>query len=236
MTEKRDPRTAPAGEALLLRFGALVLAVVAAVVALFTVDAAWMLVLAVIVLVGMLAATVAVILRYVSEDDDAFPAEQRAADEPSRSGDVEQPVAVEGSLPDGTRVLVLAGDAAPSLDEVPAGIRTLLGEADSVLVVAPILAGRCRWLTSDTDAARADAQLRLATVLDQLHRAGIAAAGVVGDDEPLTAAGDGVRRFAPHEVVVALRNQARAGWQERGLTEAIGEDLGVAVSSFEVRR
>src|SRR4051794_27904527 len=112
------------------------------------------------------------------------------------------------------RLLVIAGDAAGSVDEVPPSVRALLDAASEVFVVTPTLPGGLQWLVSDTDRARQEADARLQAVLGQLEEADVAAGGAVGADDPLVAIEDHVRTFSPSHLLIALRDSDSAGWQE----------------------
>ena len=134
----------------------------------------------------------------------------------------------------GARLLIAAGEAAAGIDSLPVGVRVLLDGADEIMVVAPRLPGRLDWLASATDAATERADERLQTVLGQLDELGADASGRVGADDPLLALEDAIREFSPDHLLVALRGRDRAGWQERGLLDAIVERFGIPVTVFEL--
>ena len=129
-------------------------------------------------------------------------------------------------------LLIAAGDAAASADDLPSGVRSLIDQAGDVMVIAPRLPRWLDWLTSDTDKATAEADERLETVLGQLEQAGAPARGEVGADDPLVAFEDAVRKFAPDHILIALRPDDRAGWQERGLLDQVLERFGLPVTVF----
>ena len=133
------------------------------------------------------------------------------------------------------RLLIAVGEAAGSADELPAGVRTLIDASDEILVIAPRLPGRLDWLTSDTDRATAQADERLAAVLGQLDEVGRPASGRIGADDPMLAFEDAVREFAPDHLLIALRRDDRAGWQEKGLLEGLLARFGLALTVFEIR-
>jgi hypothetical protein len=135
----------------------------------------------------------------------------------------------------GGRLLIAVGEAAGSADELPAGVRALIDASDEILVIAPRLPGRLDWLTSDTDRATAQADERLAAVLGQLDEAGRPASGRIGADDPMLAFDDAVREFAPDHLLIALRRDDRAGWQEKGLLEGLLARFGLALTVFEIR-
>jgi hypothetical protein len=131
-------------------------------------------------------------------------------------------------------LLIAAGEAAASAEEIPAGVRALIDSADEIMVIAPSLPGRIDWITSDTDAAARRADERLHAVLGQLEDAGHPARGQVGADDPLLAFEDAVHLFAPDHLLIALRRADRAGWQERGLLERIQERFAIPLTVFQL--
>jgi hypothetical protein len=134
----------------------------------------------------------------------------------------------------GSRLLIAAGGAATSVDEIPFGVRTLIDAADEILVVAPSLPARLDWISSDTDRATQRADERLRTVLGHLGELGVPATGRVGADDPLLAFEDAVRAFSPDQLLIALRPEDRAGWQERGLLDRVGERFGIPITIFQL--
>ncbi len=138
----------------------------------------------------------------------------------------------------GTRLLIAAGEAAAGLEELPPDVRKLVEGAAEILVVSPVLVGRLRWLASDTDRARYEADERLEAVLGHVQELAPAAEtrGKAGDDTPLTAFEDAIRAFRPDHILVALRAADHAAWQERGLIEAVREEFELPVTVFEIDR
>ena len=134
----------------------------------------------------------------------------------------------------GKRLLVAAGDAAPSVSELPFGVRELIDAADEILVVTPALPSRLDWLASATDRAREQADERLRAVLGQIAELGSEAQGAVGADDPLLAFEDAIREFDPDHLLIALRAGGDAGWQERGLLEHLQQRFGLPVTAFLV--
>lgn len=131
------------------------------------------------------------------------------------------------------RLLIAVGQAAANAAEVPPGVRGLIDAASDVMVIAPTLPSRLQWLVSDTDRATERADERLRVVLGHLDELGAKAAqGRVGSDEPLVALDDAVREFGPGHILVALRPEERAGWQERGLIDAVLVRFGLPVTVF----
>jgi hypothetical protein len=133
-----------------------------------------------------------------------------------------------------SRLLIAAGQAAPSAENLPFGVRLLIEAADQVMVIAPMLPGRFEWLSSATDEAREQAAERLGSVLGQLEELGAQPEGEVGADDPLLAFDDAIAKFDPHHLLISLRDEERAGWQERGLLEALHQRLHIPVTFFEI--
>jgi hypothetical protein len=130
------------------------------------------------------------------------------------------------------RLLIAVGEAADHPDDLPPGVRELIGSADAIQVVSPRLPGRLQWLMSDTDKATEKADERLHTVLGQLDDLGAQAQGRVGSDDPLEAFGDAIRAFSPDHLLIGLRRRDRTGWQERGLLDAIQEQFAIPMTVF----
>ena len=131
------------------------------------------------------------------------------------------------------KLLIAAGEAAASPEQVPTSVRALIDVADEIMVVTPSLPGRWEWLSSATDKAREQADERLQTVLGHLDDLGAEARGQVGADDPLLALEDAMREFAPDHLLIALRGVDRAGWQERGLLGRVLERFTIPVTVFQ---
>ncbi len=61
-------------------------------------------------------------------------------------------------------------------------------------------------------------------------------AGAVGDETPLSAFADALRRFQPDHILLALRASDHAGWQERALTDRVREAFHLPITIFEIDR
>ncbi|MGN6867542.1 MAG: hypothetical protein ACTHMY_03960 [Solirubrobacteraceae bacterium] len=132
------------------------------------------------------------------------------------------------------KLLIATGAVAVNPADLPFGVRLLLDAADDILVVAPSLPTRIDWITSDTDRARLQADERLHAVLGQLEELGVAAHGRVGSDAPLEALEDAIRGFAPDHLLIAIRSETQAGWQERGLLEEIQQRFDIPMTVFQL--
>ena len=132
------------------------------------------------------------------------------------------------------KLLIAAGHPESELRAVPVGVRALIDRADEILVMVPTLPGRLAWLTGETDKTREMADARLVVVLDQLKDTDKEAEGVVGSDDPMVAFEDAVASFDPDHILIALRSQDEAGWQEKGLVGQVLKGFGVPVTVFEL--
>jgi hypothetical protein len=131
-----------------------------------------------------------------------------------------------------SRLLIAVGAPASSPEDLPFGVRGLVDAAEEILVIAPTLPKRLDWLASATDRAREQADERLRTVLGQLDEIGAEAAGVLASDDPILAFEDAIRDFSPDHLLIALRSEDRAGWQERGLLGTLVERFGIPMTVF----
>jgi hypothetical protein len=138
----------------------------------------------------------------------------------------------------GTRLLIVTGAAVAEVEELPPLVRSLIESASEILVVTPVLPGWLQWLASDTDRVRHEADERLRTVISHLEELApkAATAGAVGDETPLSAFADAVRRFRPDHILLALRASDHAAWQERGLTDRVREGFHIPLTIFEIDR
>ena len=132
------------------------------------------------------------------------------------------------------KLLIAAGEAAASTEELPFGVRKLIDAAEEILVITPTLPGRFEWLSSATDRARDQADERLQAVLGHLEEVGAGAGGEVGSDDPLEAIADAVRAFNPDHLLIALRAGESAGWQEKGLLDRVQERFALPMTVFSV--
>src|SRR4051812_43613957 len=139
---------------------------------------------------------------------------------------------------DGTRLMIVTGAAAADPAELPALVRSLIQSASEILVVTPTLPGRLEWLASATDRVRHEADERLRTVLAQVEALApqSPAVGAVGDETPLSAFADAVRRFRPDHILIALRASDHSAWQERQLTDRVREGFHIPLTIFEIDR
>jgi len=115
----------------------------------------------------------------------------------------------------GRRILVVANETVAGrelLDELKR--RTAGGDAE-VLVVAPALNTRLRYLFADVDHARELAEQRLAGSIETLRANGIEARGAVGDSNPLVAMEDALFEFDADEIIISTHPPERSNWLEK---------------------
>lgn len=168
----------------------------------------------------------AVVARYAKRNPQPVAATPAPVPAPS----VEQPAA-EGTGP--YRVLVIADESCVDPAFCAGLVEHAAGRTVDVLVIAPALGSRIARWTND-DSQYVDARKHLDETVAALAAAGITAAGETGADDPLQAADDGVREFAPSEIVFVTRSGTHTDWAERGVVEAATTRYGLAVSHIEI--
>jgi hypothetical protein len=138
----------------------------------------------------------------------------------------------------GTRLLIAAGAAAATGDEVPPRIRSLIEDASDVLLITPVLTSKLHVWTSDFDHARHEADERLDAILGHVET--IAPDSHIrverGDEIPLTAFDDAVRVFRPDSILIALRAADHAAWQEEHLLDRVQQRFQLPITVFELNR
>jgi hypothetical protein len=118
-------------------------------------------------------------------------------------------------------------------------LRSAIGddaENAEVLVVAPALESKARWLLDAPDPAieRADAVQQ--ETVERMDEAGIDAAGDTGEADPLLAVQDALQTFEADEVVLFTHPGSEANWLEDGLVDDARERLDVPVRHLEIQQ
>jgi GABA permease len=90
---------------------------------------------------------------------------------------------------------------------------------ERVRVICPTLLSRVRFIASDEDAARAQAQERLDHSISRLREIGINCEGEVGEADPVQAIEDGLRTFGADEIIISTHPEGRSLWLERGVVQ-----------------
>jgi hypothetical protein len=117
-----------------------------------------------------------------------------------------------------TRVLALVSEpvSGEALEQVVGRERA---QAAEVLVVAPALNTRTRFMFSDTDAAIGRAEEVQEETVERMVEEGVDAAGDTGESDPLQAIEDALQTFEADEIVLFTHPEGRRNWLEEGLVE-----------------
>ena len=106
-------------------------------------------------------------------------------------------------------------------------LKSLIGEqgADDaeVLVVAPALQSKKRFLLADPDPAIERAEQVQQETVERLDEEGVDAAGDTGESDPLLAIQDALQTFQADEIVLFTHPEASENWLEEGLVEQAQE-------------
>jgi hypothetical protein len=132
------------------------------------------------------------------------------------------------------RILVVANETVGGEELLTAIKQRVDGVRALVFVVCPALNTKLRHWVSDEDGARVAAQLRLDASLAAMNEAQIEARGQIGDSDPLLAIEDGIRIFAPDELIISTHPEGRSNWLERGIVEATRERFALPVTHVVV--
>ena len=123
------------------------------------------------------------------------------------------------------KLLVVANETLAG-DELLDAVRARVGDSDAIVVViAPVNEPREGYVVYD-NTRRAAAGRRLDGTLSSFREAGIAAAGHVVDNDPLTAVKDAIAIEEPDELIVSTHPEAKSGWRRRNLLEEIRKAAG----------
>jgi hypothetical protein len=135
----------------------------------------------------------------------------------------------------GTRVLALVSEPV-SAD----ALRSALGDEEAanaeVLVVAPALISRTRWIFADPDPAIERAEEVQEETTERLVEDGVDAAGNTGESDPLLALQDALATWPADRIVVFDHPDSQANWLEEGLAQKAQERFDVPVDEIVVER
>jgi hypothetical protein len=138
------------------------------------------------------------------------------------------------SAPGERRILVIANETVGG-ETLREEIRRRAEDYDErVRVICPTLLSRVRFVASDEDAARAQAQERLAHSLSRLREVGVNCDGEVGEADPLQAIEDQLRTFGADEIIISTHPEGRSLWLERGIVQAARERFDVPITHVVV--
>jgi hypothetical protein len=102
-------------------------------------------------------------------------------------------------------------------------LRSAVGEDEAgdaeVLVVAPALSSRKRFLLADPDPAIERAEEVQQETVERLGEEGVDAAGDTGETDPLLAIQDALQTFEADEIVLFTHAGGDRNWLEEGLVD-----------------
>ena len=122
------------------------------------------------------------------------------------------------------RILALVSEPV-SADALKAAIGEEHAEDAEVMVVAPALNKRFKFLTSDSDEAIARAEGVQQETVERLAEEGMDAAGDTGESDPLLALEDALATYPADHVVLFTHAGGDRNWLEEGLVEKARERL-----------
>jgi hypothetical protein len=138
------------------------------------------------------------------------------------------------SAPGERRILVIANETVGG-ERLREEIRRRSEDYDEVVrVICPTLLSRVRFIASDEDAARAQAQQRLEHSLSRLREVGVNCEGEVGEADPLQAIEDALRTFGADEIIISTHPEGRSLWLERGVVQRARERFDVPITHVAV--
>jgi hypothetical protein len=118
------------------------------------------------------------------------------------------------------RLLVVANETLTGDELLDAVRKRIEGDDTIVYVIAPVNKPSEGYVVYE-NTRRAAAGRRLERTLTKFREAGIAAAGDVIDNEPLTAVKDAIATEEPDEIIVSTHPDSKSGWRRRNLVEEI---------------
>ncbi len=131
-----------------------------------------------------------------------------------------------------TRILALASEPI-SAD----ALRAALGDDASgaeVLVVAPALMSRTRFLLADPDPGIERAQEVQQESVERLEEEGVTAHGETGESDPLIALQDALATFDADRIVIFSHPEGSRNWREDGVVEGAERRFGLPVEHIEL--
>jgi len=121
-----------------------------------------------------------------------------------------------------SRVLVLASETI-SGEVVREAIGSDRAEDAEVLVVAPALNSKLRFLASDPDGAIERAEEVQEESVQQMNEEGLDAAGDTGESDPIQAIQDALATFRAEEIVICIHRAGKKNWLEEGVVDQVRE-------------
>ncbi len=131
---------------------------------------------------------------------------------------------------DERQILVIANETPADARVVREIERAAAGYRKQVHVVCPALISSVRHWTSDVDGARAQAEQRLDQSLNRLRAAHIEAQGEIGDEDPLLAIENALRRFGADEIIISTGRESGSNRLERDVVRRARERFALPVT------
>jgi hypothetical protein len=120
------------------------------------------------------------------------------------------------------RILALVSEPV-SGEALKSAVGAEAAEAAEVLVVAPALNTRTRFLFSDPDPAIERAEAVEEETVERMNEEGVDAAGDTGESEPMLALHDALQTFDADEIVIFTHPGGQVNWAEDGLVDEARE-------------
>jgi GABA permease len=119
---------------------------------------------------------------------------------------------------------ILALVAEPiSADALKSAVGDAAAESAEVMVVAPALNSRMRFLVDDPDEAIERAERVQEESVERLSDEGVDAAGDTGESDPLLALQDTLATYDADEIVLFTHSGGQRNWLEEGLVDLAKE-------------
>ncbi len=134
----------------------------------------------------------------------------------------------------GKKIIALAAEPI-SADVLRAAVGKQYAEDAKVLVVAPALNSKMRFLMSDPDQAIDRAQEVADESAERMVDEGIDALGDTGEGDPIQAIEDALVTFDADAIVLCTHRGGEKNWQEEGVVDEVRERFpDREVSHFEI--
>src|SRR3954452_17664345 len=130
-------------------------------------------------------------------------------------------------------ILALVSEAVDA-DALRAAVGPEVADDAEVLVVAPALNTRKRFLLADPDPAIERAEEVQEETVERLDEGGIDAAGDTGEEDPLLALQDALVTYDADEIVLFTHSGGKRNWLEDGLVEQAEERFDAPVRHMVV--
>jgi hypothetical protein len=132
-----------------------------------------------------------------------------------------------------TKILALVSEPV-SAEALTAAVGPDKARDAEVLVVAPALMSRRRFLLADPDPAIERAEKVQEETVARLDEGGLDAAGDTGEADPLLAIQDALQTFPADEIVLFTHRGEERSWLEEGVVEEARERFDVPVTHMVI--